>query len=119
MEVTLSEKAVSKVRQILEEKKVDDAVLRIFVKQGGCSGYSYGMALDRPQEDDYLVESDDIRLAIDHDSAPLLEGMMVDYKEALMGGGFTIDNPNATRSCACGSSFRTDRKKGKPEKCTA
>lgn len=87
----------------------DDAAIRVFVKSGGCSGYMYGMAIDdRRLEGDRVVVDKGIRMVVDKMSWPLLAGSEVDYVENMMGGGFSVHNPNASSSCGCGSSFRTD-----------
>ena len=83
--------------------------MRVFVKSGGCSGYQYGMAIDdRELEGDTVVYDRGVKLVVDRMSLPLLRGSEVDYLENMMGGGFTVNNPNATSSCGCGHSFRTD-----------
>lgn len=85
------------------------AAVRLFVKSGGCSGYSYGMALDeRRLEGDRLFEDGGARVVVDPKSWPLVRGSEIDYVENMMGGGFHVSNPNATSACGCGSSFRTD-----------
>lgn len=115
--MTLTEDAQKKVLSLMEGR--DSALaLRIYVAKGGCSGYSYGMALDIPRADDARYHFGAVEVAIDPDSAPLLEGVQVDYVEALMGGGFAIENPNAAGSCGCGQSFRTRDDKGAPAACS-
>mgnify|MGYP002738308381 CR=1 FL=1 len=85
------------------------AAIRVYVKSGGCSGYQYGMAIeDRFMDGDLLFEDRGVRVVVDERSWPLLAGSEVDYVENIMGGGFSVNNPNATSSCGCGSSFRTD-----------
>lgn len=116
--VTLTEKAVLKVREIIDEREdKEDLALRLFVKGGGCSGLSYGLALDYAKEDDNVIEMDGVKVVVDPESAYFVEGSEIDYKEALMGGGFAISNPNAVRTCGCGSSFRTEDHKGDAEEC--
>lgn len=106
--VTLTEKAVNKVREIIAEREDNqDLALRLYVTGGGCSGLSYGLALDYAKEDDTVIEMDGVKVLIDPEAAHFVEGSEIDYKEALMGGGFAINNPNAIRTCGCGSSFRT------------
>ena len=112
--VTITDKAAEKARTILSERGVDNGALRVFVVSGGCSGYQYGMAIARTREDDDIViEASGVTLLIDPESAPLMEGAEVDYVEDLMKSGFTIFNPNAVHSCACGSSFQTADGSGK------
>jgi iron-sulfur cluster assembly protein len=109
--LTLTAAATAKAKEILGHAGKEDAAIRVYIKSGGCSGYSYGMAIDdRTLEGDTVVEDSGIRLVVDKMSLPLLAGSEVDYVENLMGGGFSINNPNATSSCGCGSSFRTDSK---------
>lgn len=105
--ITLTELAAEKVRLLgAQEGKVGP--LRVFVTGGGCAGYSYGMAFDEVREDDEVVEQHGVQIVIDRESLPLLRGATIDYVESLTGSGFTIDNPNAVRSCSCGHSFNTD-----------
>ena len=79
--------------------------LRIAVKGGGCSGFEYVIELDDPADDDLLLEGNGERIVIDPVSLPFLEGATIDFTEELIGARFTIDNPNATASCGCGTSF--------------
>lgn len=115
--VTLTEKASAKVRALLAEHDEPDLALRVYVKSGGCSGFSYGMALDQPQEDDHIIEDGGVRILLDPMSAPYLKGSQIDFKEALTGGGFAIHNPNAVRTCGCGHSFRTADDAGEADHC--
>jgi len=117
--MTVSEKAAEKAKALFEEKGLpSDTGLRVFVAGGGCSGYQYGMALARDiEDDDLVVEHSGIKIVIDPDSAPLLEGAEIDYVDDLMKAGFTIFNPNATKSCACGSSFQTAEGGGEARPC--
>ncbi len=79
--------------------------LRIAVKGGGCSGFEYVIELDDPADDDLVLEGNGERIVIDPVSLPFLEGATIDFTEELIGARFTIDNPNATASCGCGTSF--------------
>lgn len=116
--VTLTEKAATKVREIIAEREDKESLaLRLFVQGGGCSGLSYGLALDSAKEDDNIVELEGIKVLVDPQSARFVQGSEIDYKEALMGGGFAISNPNAIRTCGCGSSFRTEDEEGESEFC--
>ena len=117
--LTLTDKAATKAKEIFEEKGIEgQAALRVFVVGGGCSGFQYGMAIARePEEDDFVVEHSGIRLLVDPDSAPLLDGAEIDYVDDLMKAGFTIFNPNAVKSCACGSSFQTAEGGGSASPC--
>lgn len=116
--VTVTDKAAEKAKGILAERGVENGALRVFVVSGGCSGYQYGMAIARSREDDDIaIEASGITLLVDAESAPLLEGAEVDYVDDLMKSGFTIFNPNATHSCACGSSFQTADGSGQAKSC--
>jgi iron-sulfur cluster assembly protein len=108
--VSLTEYGASKAKQILSQNSKESAAVRVFVKSGGCSGYSYGMAIDdRTLDGDTFFESHGVKVVVDKMSLPLLEGATVDYLENMMGGGFSVvANPNATSACGCGHSFRTD-----------
>jgi len=106
--MTFTESAAAKAATLLSERGGDVAI-RVFVKSGGCSGYMYGMAIDdRRLEGDREFEDKGVRMVVDKMSWPLLEGSEVDYVENMMGGGFSVNNPNASSNCGCGSSFRTD-----------
>lgn len=106
--VTLSERAAEEIRGLLERQGKSEAALRVYVEGGGCSGLNYGMAIDdEVGEDDFLFECHGVRVVVDPLSISYIKGSSVDYVEDVMGGGFKIDNPNAVRSCGCGSSFST------------
>lgn len=79
--------------------------LRIAVEGGGCSGFQYEIKLDAPAEDDVVLEGNGERVVVDSVSLPFLAGATIDFTEELIGARFTIDNPNATSSCGCGTSF--------------
>ncbi|MGH9099061.1 MAG: iron-sulfur cluster insertion protein ErpA [Acidimicrobiales bacterium] len=105
--VTLTEGASAKVAQLLaEEDGGGQLALRVAVKPGGCSGYSYEMFFDSEQDaDDIVREFEGVRVVVDPTSAELLSGATLDFSDGLQGAGFHINNPNATRTCGCGSSF--------------
>ena len=108
-QLTVTEAAARKAGELLQANNKQDAAIRVFIKSGGCSGYSYGMAIDeRTMEGDQIFEDRGVRIVVDPKSWQLLRGSEVDYVENMMGGGFNVNNPNATSSCGCGSSFRTD-----------
>ncbi len=112
--ISITDKAAENVKKLLKEKDAPAGALRVFVAGGGCSGYQYGMALaQESEEDDLVIEHGGIRLFVDPESAPLLKGAEIDYVEDVMKSGFTIFNPNAVKSCACGSSFDTADSAGK------
>ncbi len=98
----------SAVRKLLELKSLEgeQSFLRMAVKPGGCSGMSYEMFFDTDKLDNDVFESyDGVQVGIDSQSLPHIKGSTLDYKEGLMDSGFSIDNPNATRTCGCGDSF--------------
>lgn len=104
--VNLTESAVEKVRELIAGEEEDGLALRMAVRPGGCSGFSYEMYFDSDVDDDDLVEEfEDVKVLVDSQSAEMIRGATLDYKEGLMGAGFAIDNPNVTRSCGCGNSF--------------
>jgi len=103
--VTITPSAEEKIVELM--KKEQDVVgLRIYVRGGGCHGYQYGMAFEsKMAEDDTVIEKEKIKVIIDSQSAPLLQGAEVDYLDSLQGSGFAIKNPQAKTTCGCGSSF--------------
>jgi iron-sulfur cluster assembly protein/iron-sulfur cluster insertion protein len=105
--VTLTDTAVSKVEELLSlEEGSEELALRVAVRPGGCSGYSYDMFFDAEIADDDVVrEFGSVRIVVDPESAALITGATLDYADGLQGAGFHITNPNATRTCGCGSSF--------------
>lgn len=118
MELTITEAAASQIFTMMKEESNENLFLRIGVKGGGCSGLSYGMGFEEEQsEQDLLFEQHNLKIVVNKEDAPILNGVKIDYKQNMMGGGFTIDNPNAIASCGCGSSFRTADRTGTPEEC--
>ncbi|MGI8926793.1 MAG: iron-sulfur cluster insertion protein ErpA [Tepidiformaceae bacterium] len=116
--VNISDKAVEKAKALLAARELPEGALRVFVAGGGCSGYQYGMALARSAEDDDIVlVQQGVRILVDPESARYLQGAEIDYVEDVMKSGFSIFNPNATKSCACGSSFQTEDGSGQPRAC--
>jgi iron-sulfur cluster assembly accessory protein len=105
--VSMTDAAAAKVAELLVgEESADSLALRVAVRPGGCSGYSYDMFFDSEIADDDIVRSfGDVRLVVDPESADLIKGSTLDYRDGLQGAGFHITNPNATRTCGCGSSF--------------
>eukprot|EP00775_Hariotina_reticulata_P006062 gene6062-6300_t len=106
--ITLSEKAVSHISKLKQEMGKDNLLLRVGVKQGGCSGMSYVMDFEQEANlkgDDYVIQFDGFKLACDPKSLLYLFGMNLDYSDALIGGGFNFSNPNAAGNCGCGKSF--------------
>ena len=107
-EITLTSGARDHVTKLLDERKMAGHGLRVFVAGGGCSGMQYGMALEaEPREFDTIVEKEGIKVFVDPTSLMYMRGASIDYVDSLMGGGFSIDNPQAVASCGCGHSFRT------------
>ena len=106
--VTVTEAAAKKVLELRAREGKADASLRLFVKSGGCSGFSYGLAFDhRVNEGDKLEDHAGVPIVIHQFSQQHVAGAEIDYVDSLMGSGFAINNPNAVSSCACGSSFNT------------
>lgn len=104
--VNLTDSAVEKVRELIASEDEDGLALRMAVRPGGCSGFSYEMYFDSEADDNDIVEEfEDVKVLVDQQSAEMVRGATLDYKEGLMGAGFAIDNPNVTRSCGCGNSF--------------
>jgi iron-sulfur cluster assembly protein/iron-sulfur cluster insertion protein len=105
--VTLSDLAVTKVAELLADESANEALaLRVAVKAGGCSGFSYDMFFDSEVADDDVVrEFGAVKVIVDKESAEMLSGSSLDYEDGLNGAGFHITNPNASRTCGCGSSF--------------
>jgi iron-sulfur cluster assembly protein len=94
------------VKGLLATQEKPDAMLRVFVAGGGCSGFQYGMSLEEEtSEGDQTFEINGVKVIIDPRSATYVEGAEIDFVESMMGGGFKIDNPNAASSCGCGQSF--------------
>lgn len=116
--ITITEQANEKIKEMLAAEETPNLFLRIGVKSGGCSGFSYGMGFDDDQQtDDQVLDVNGLKVVVDADSAKYLRGLEIDFKESAMGGGFTIHNPNAIATCGCGSSFRTKEEAGVPEEC--
>jgi iron-sulfur cluster assembly protein/iron-sulfur cluster insertion protein len=104
--ITLTDTAAVKVKELLDAEGEPSLALRVAVRPGGCSGYSYEMFFDSDvATDDEQADFDGVKVVVDPSSAQLLTGATLDYKDGLQNAGFAIDNPNATRSCGCGQSF--------------
>lgn len=104
--IELTDSAVAKVAELLAQEGQDDLALRVAVRPGGCSGFSYEMFFDSDiGSDDLKVDFSGISVVVDPASAPLLQGATLDFKDGLQGAGFAITNPNAQRTCGCGQSF--------------
>jgi iron-sulfur cluster assembly protein len=104
MTISLTEKAASQLTKFLQDSNKG---IRISVVDGGCSGYEYSLNIaNAPKADDFLLQKDNLQIFIDPKSAPLLEGVVVDYIEGLTESGLKFTNPNATETCSCGKSFQ-------------
>jgi iron-sulfur cluster assembly protein/iron-sulfur cluster insertion protein len=104
--IVLTDTAAAKVAELLAAEDDHTLALRVAVRPGGCSGFSYEMFFDTDVADDDKVSTyGDVRVVVDPASAPHVAGATLDYKDALQGGGFSINNPNAERTCGCGQSF--------------
>ncbi len=117
--MNFTEKALWRVKEILQKSENAGKVLRVFVFGGGCAGLNYGMALGFVKPDDYVYENDGYKLVVDPKSMEFLKGMQVDYYETVQSSGFKFNNPNAIASCGCGLSFKTAEKTEmqKPKPC--
>lgn len=103
--ITLTENAVTKLRDLFAEENNPNLLLRVFVQGGGCSGFQYGFTFDEQRnEDDFDVPAE-VPVVVDAMSMQYLEGSAVDYREDVMGSSFVISNPQAVSTCGCGSSF--------------
>jgi iron-sulfur cluster assembly accessory protein len=104
--VVLTETAVSKVKTLLQAEGRDDLRLRVAVQPGGCSGLIYQLFFDEQlTEEDAVAEFDGVEVVVDMMSVPYLDGASIDFEDSIQKQGFTIDNPNAAGTCACGDSF--------------
>ena len=115
--ITLTESAVGKLREMLAEQDDPALCFRVFITQGGCDGFSYGMAFDAPEADDEVIERGGVRLLVDKTSARVLRGAEIDYVTSVTATGFAIRNPNAVSTCGCGHSFKTAEETGHAEPC--
>lgn len=104
--INLSTRAIQKVRDLVAEEENDQLKLRVFITGGGCSGFQYGFTFDElVADDDTALQADGVTLVVDPMSLQYLVGSVVDYTEGLEGSRFVVNNPNATATCGCGSSF--------------
>ena len=104
--VLATESAVRKLKELKEAESTDSSFLRMGVKPGGCSGLSYEMFFDTEKsENDFTEEYGEVSIVVDNQSVDHIRGATLDYKEGLMETGFSIDNPNVSRTCGCGNSF--------------
>ena len=104
--IKLTSSSEEYLRNIIETKDLTgETVLRLWVSKGGCAGMEYQMKLTEPEPDDTVIESNGVKVSVDSDSIPYLEGSTLDYSDDLNDSGFKLLNPNASRSCGCGTSF--------------
>ena len=117
--VQLTDQAVSELRKVIAEEGRTDLGLRVFVSPGGCSGLSYGMSLEEQSDDgDFVITQDGLNVIVYEFSANFVKGSQIDFVKGLMGAGFTVQNPNAKKSCACGQSFDTGENAATAQKCS-
>lgn len=108
MNITLTDKGAEKVQEFLAAQAAvaQTAGLRVGVRGGGCSGFQYALAFDEQRDDDHVFEDKGVRMLVDHQSLPYVQGSTIDFVDGLQGAGFKVDNPNVVAACGCGSSFR-------------
>lgn len=108
--ITLTPRAVTELNDLILSQDKAGSALRVWVAGGGCSGLSYGMALDdnASEADDQIFEQNGIRVIVDELSLGYMNGAVVDYVDDVLGGGFKVENPQATGGCGCGNSFSTE-----------
>ena len=106
--VALTDSGAEKVREFLDSQGLDQesAGLRVGVRGGGCSGFQYQLAFDEQRDGDVIFEHSGLRLLVDNQSLPYVDGSTIDYVDSLQGAGFQVNNPNVVAACGCGSSFR-------------
>jgi iron-sulfur cluster assembly accessory protein len=106
--VALTDTGAEKVREFLSSQGLDDetAGLRVGVRGGGCSGFQYQLAFDEQRDGDVIFVHSGLRLLVDNQSLPYVDGSTIDYVDSLQGAGFQVNNPNVVAACGCGSSFR-------------
>ena len=104
--ITLTDKAAEKIGELLGGQDAGEQALRVAVRGGGCSGFQYALAFDKPKDDDNRFEVDGVAVVVDKVSMQFVFGSEVDYVEGLQGAGFQVNNPNVVAACGCGSSFQ-------------
>jgi len=106
LDLKLTDSAIEQIKKLLARDNRTGQGLRVSVTDGGCSGHSYKLDFDKqPKTGDTVLARNDVKVFVDSASAPLLQGMVIDYESGLYGGGFKFSNPNATATCGCGTSF--------------
>lgn len=118
MVITITDNASDQIKEMMKDE-TDNARLRFGIKGGGCSGLSYSLGFEYEvnEELDMVDEVNNIPVVIFKQDIPIIEGTSIDFKQNMMGGGFSIENPNAIVSCGCGSSFRAKDRAGTPGDC--
>ncbi|MBP1969530.1 iron-sulfur cluster assembly protein [Virgibacillus natechei] len=118
MAITITDNAGEQIKEMMKDESAE-ARLRFGIKGGGCSGLSYSLGFDYEvnEELDIAEEINGIPVVFFSQDVPIIEGTQIDFKENMMGGGFSIDNPNAIVSCGCGSSFKAKEREGSPGDC--
>ena len=105
-DLKISGSAVNRINELLASKDEPDLKLRVFIRGGGCSGFQYGFQFDQEQqEDDVSIEQEGVKVLVDMLSLQYLTGAEIDYQDDLLGSRFLVNNPNASTTCGCGSSF--------------
>jgi iron-sulfur cluster assembly protein len=105
--ITLSDRAATKIGELLGgQDEAEGQALRVAVRGGGCSGFQYALAFDRPKDEDHVFEVDGVAVVVDKTSMQFVFGSEIDYVEGLQGAGFQVNNPNVVAACGCGSSFQ-------------
>lgn len=118
--ISITDSASSQLRNLMQQQGLTDLGLRVFVSPGGCSGFQYGMRFeDAAMDGDEITAEEGIQVYVDEFSTQYLEGAQIDYVDSLMGGGFTVHNPNAVSDCSCGQSFTSAAGEGAPRPCSA
>jgi iron-sulfur cluster assembly accessory protein len=105
--ITLTDKATEKINELLSaQQDASDQALRVAVRGGGCSGFQYSLAFDKPREDDHVFQHNGVSVIVDKTSMQFVFGSEVDFVDGLQGAGFAVNNPNVVAACGCGSSFQ-------------
>ena len=105
--ITLTDKATEKINELLSaQQDASDQALRVAVRGGGCSGFQYSLAFDKPRDHDHVFQHNGVSVIVDKVSMQFVFGSEVDYVDGLQGAGFTVNNPNVVAACGCGSSFQ-------------
>ena len=107
--ITITDSAAAKINELLtDQENASEQALRVAVRGGGCSGFQYALAFDAPKENDHRFEDKGVSVVVDKASMQFVFGSEVDWVDGLQGAGFSVNNPNVTAACGCGSSFQVD-----------